>query len=127
MKLTREEALEYHIQMWTDMLAKLGEDGVGEYDCDCAYGNNKLIYARNMFKMEWCQKHFPNEDILEDCFLCEYAWQMQQATGTNNRCCHCPIKWHPTEVFFACEADDKKAVVWSKSPISEILALPERK
>lgn len=129
MNLTREEALKYHRQMWTDMQKALGETGTGEYDC--RYADDKLAYARNSFKLDWCEEHFPNVVILSNCFLCEYAWQKQvectwQTGEEACRCIHCPIKWHKWNIDFACECNDEGAVRWNSSPISQIIALPER-
>lgn len=106
MKLTRERALELHRQMWTDMQKDLG--------------NTPNIVQRINYKRDWCITHFPNEQIENSCFLCEY----DKLFGRDN-CKSCPIRW-PYE-------DDCIAVYCTKNhyyynaPISEILALPERK
>lgn len=123
MKLTREEALKLHRQMWTDMLAELGEKGVGKYDV--SFAEDKLLVARNMFKADWCKKHFPGDGICDYCFLCEYALQKEREGSVGHKCDACPIMWSPKHITFACERTD--GVTWNKSPISEILALPERR
>lgn len=116
MKLTRERALELHRQMWRDMLAELGETGKGE--------EPNIIRARSEFKKEWCENHLPGTPVLEDCILCEYARQERiRHDFQKPRCHYCPINWGRIPSF-ACE---NNGVVWSHSPISEILALPERK
>lgn len=96
MKLTREEALELHRQMWGDMQKDLG---------DCPDYVDRLSY-----KSEWCNKRFPTEEISAFCFLCEYA---------GNDCNHCPIDWGAEDCFSG-------EVTYRYSLISEILALPER-
>ena len=107
MELTRERALELHRQMWSDMQKELGDN---------AYGVDRIFY-----KEEWCEKHFPNERIANDCFLCEYAQENKK-----RNCNICPIKWatenneDATTVY--CCYDD----YYYHAPISEILALPER-
>ena len=83
---------------------------------DNAYGGDRVLY-----KSEWCEKHFPNERIANDCFLCEYAQKNKK-----RNCNICPIKWvtenneDATTVY--CCYDD----YYYHAPISEILALPER-
>lgn len=99
MKLTREEALKLHRQMWTDMQKDLG-------DCPDRVG-------RSMYKMEWCQKHFPDDNIEADCFVCEYA------VKNDIECADCPIDWGGSSCISG-------IVTYCHSPINEILALPER-
>lgn len=101
MKLTREEALELHRQMWSDMQRELG---------DCPDYCDRISY-----KSEWCNRRFLNEKIEADCFLCEYCNQKYNVY----ECSHCPIDWGAPD---CCSG----TVNYKKSPISEILALPER-
>ena len=103
MDLTREEALKLHRQMWTDMQKELG---------DCPEFSDRLLY-----KSRWRKKRFPKEEVNADCFLCEYA---AHKTGD---CRGCPINWGGD----TCQKYNiKNGVDWRYSPISEILALPER-
>ena len=108
MRLTKEEALKYHRQMWRDMQEELGDKPTG--------------FERVKFKGEWCEKHFPNEFIESDCFLCEYT---NKFIHILNECKKCPINWGDCRGYLCpCE---EYSVNWKSSPISEILALPERK
>ena len=110
MKLSKEEALRLHREMWSDMQKELG-------DCPSAF-------KRELFKEEWCDKHFPNTYISHCCFLCEYAID----------CDHCPINWSSLNFFKTnrCYADYRGTLsiyerrIFLTAPISEILALPER-
>ena len=115
MKLTREEALKYHRQMWTDMLKALGDKAVGD---------ESDITRRSQFKSKWCEKHFgENNYIYNECFLCEYTAERGDF-GIN--CEICPIDWGDDKAFaYACPCESG-STVWYESPISEILALPER-
>ena len=107
MKLTREEALKYHRQMWGDMQKELG-------DTDNAN-------LRTPYKAEWCEKHFPNEEVCGYCFLCEYDDQK------SSDCWHCPIDWpHDEEGCHHCCKEVNGNPYYLVAPISEILALPER-
>ncbi len=106
MELTRERALELHRQMWTDMQRDLG---------DTPNGGQRVEY-----KCEWCATHFPNEQIENHCFLCEY-----DKLSARNDCKSCPIRW-PYENSYTM-AYCTKHDYYYKAPISEILALPERK
>ena len=97
MKLTREEAIRLHREMWSDMQAQLG--------------NNPSMFDRMDFKARWCIKHFPTVEILNACFLCEYL-----ARNSDGCCEHCLIEW----------PDGRCTSIYLTAPISEILALPER-
>lgn len=99
MILTRDEALKYHRQMWSDMKDVLGD--------------NPNAYERIRFKDKWCAEHFPNEHIYCSCFLCEYVNNNDADVGC------CLIDWPNGR----CVTGD----YYYTAPISEILALPERK
>lgn len=105
MKLTKEQALEFHRWMWSDMQNILG---------DCPYSDEREDYKR-----EWCKDCFPSEHISSCCFLCEYDDQFDDRS-----CAHCPIDWSNGG------EDDDSCIMgrftYIMSPISEILALPER-
>ena len=105
MKLTREEALRLHRQMWMDMQKELGDKPSHE--------------DRSAFKVKWCDRHFPNEKIDCSCFLCEYV----TANYGDEQCDYCPIKWDDEYDNDCCLFD---GVNYKTSPISVILALPER-
>ena len=117
MSLSKEKALELHRKMWSAMREKFG-------DCPSAI-------KRELFKEEWCDKHFPNKYILHCCFLCEYAMD-----GCKNGCNNCPIDWSSLSAYQldTCYAKYKGVVdsvpdvaIFCAAPISKILALPERK
>lgn len=112
MKLTREQALKYHRQMWGDMLKALGDKAVGD-------GSD--IRKRSRFKFKWCKEHFGDDySIWNDCFLCEY---IANTSKSGVECSRCPINWGDNNSICPCEGN---AITWYESPISEILALPER-
>lgn len=106
MELTRERALELHRQMWTDMQRDLG---------DTPDSGQRIEY-----KCEWCDAHFPKEYIENHCFLCEY-----DRLSTIYDCKSCPIRWPYEDDCNGCYCT--KRSYYYKAPISEILALPERK
>lgn len=101
MKLTREEALRLHRQMWTDMQTALGD--------------NPNPRDRTNFKWSWCESHFPDDKIYAHCFLCEYLKQ-------NHIKCYrwkgCLVKWYHGGCL--------DEIDYETAPISVILALPER-
>lgn len=108
--LTREKALELHRQMWADMQRDLGD--------------NPSRRGRIDYKRRWIKKHFPEfideedwELIRNNCFLCEYAGDYTE--------CECPIEWPAGK----CEDGDRDCDErnWQYIPISELLALPERR
>lgn len=114
MIFTREEALELHRQMWSDMQKELGDTP----DRD----------ARFKYKAEWIEKHFPRTYIHLKCFLCHYTNTKFGAIYSLDKehpdSCgrYCPIKWPDGR----CEDSDIAENNWDYMPISEILALPER-
>lgn len=98
MKLTREKALELHHQMWCDMQKDLGD--------------TPNLSSRVSYKQYWCKTH-GFVDVKGACFLCEYV----ENFGLD--CKDCPIKW--PGVHCGCGVTS-----YCYSPISKILALPER-
>ena len=110
MELTRETALEFHRQMWSDMRESLGD--------------NPPRLMRADYKRYWLRKHFPElaeidsfEIIRNNCFLCEYA-------GAEYGCCECLIDWPCGRCEDGIEDADERN--WQYMPISKLLALPER-
>jgi len=102
LSLTREEALRLHRQMWTDMQKALG---------DCPSHEE-----RKRFKERWCREHTPEALPRANCYLCEYIKQIDAGNCNDS----CPIDWG----YFICMYGK---VDYRYSPISDILALPERK
>ena len=123
LNLTREDALKLHRQMWTEMQEELGDDPSAD--------------AREDFKRGWCEEHFPNHSILNDCFLCDYVHH--DFASTIYCLARCPIDWeslkkHSYQKTDCCavykeydgDDDDEDNEIYNAAPISEILALPER-
>lgn len=117
-ELTRPESLRLHRMMWTDMQKELG---------DCPTGLSRRIY-----KSKWLEKH-GYTDIWSDCFLCEYAFKVYK--DNDNYCELCPIDWSPLSAdgsdcciskYRRCKYQVYNSI-YANAPISEILALPERK
>lgn len=114
-KLSREEAIRLHREMWQDMQVELGDE--------------PGALERYVFKKKWVEEHFPDEFVNSNCFLCEYAQKLARDSFT--RCRYCPIAWNsnitpicnPGGIFGFCE---RNMVDYRYSPISVILALPER-
>lgn len=99
--LTREETLRKHREMWTAMQEKLGD--------------NPCLDDREQFKEDWCEEH--GDNILNDCYLCQYD---EEHYGPKGDCREmCLIDWGGGCVI--------GKVPYMSSPISKILALPERK
>ena len=103
MNLSKEMALILHRMMWSDMQKELGY--------------NPSPAARNNFKTDWIQRMFPGEYINSHCFLCEYA---------RGDCSYCPIDWGNDQVSKWQAECDGNNTSYLSSPISEILALPEK-
>ena len=111
-KLTKKEAVDLFRQLWTDMQTELG---------DCPD-----FVERRLFKIKWCNKHFPDESVMSNCPLCEYAYMRYASDGKKGRACRfCPIEWPISDVIAppCCQGLE---IHYLSSPISKILALPER-
>ena len=116
MELTREKALELHLQMWSDMQNDLGD--------------NPEPVLRAKYKEKWISKHFPGQKVLYNCFLCHYVGKTYYDT---TKCWNCPIDWsrltdekrgYCFESYIGGGTED---CIYLDAPISEILELPERK
>ena len=118
--MTKEEALAYHRMMWGDMAEE--------------YGDNPTATEREDFKANWVREHF-NKPFIHNCVLCEFV---KKNPFDNTMCCYCPIDWSPIEdpeeicaASGRCYNDYKnggaEGAIYLDAPISEILALPERK
>lgn len=106
-KLTKEKALEFHRQMWSDMQEKLGD--------------NPSFLARLNFKEKWCEENgFVNVDT--NCFLCEYSIQHR----TDHLSCNCLIDWKPLTGKNYCMNTKDNGSDYRDAPISKILALSEK-
>lgn len=84
MKLTKEQAIEKHREMWNWITDKIIEEK-----------NVQNIYG---LKQTYCENKFPNQYILNYCFLCEYSKEY----GREN-CSLCPLDWESKCNNFMCE------------------------
>lgn len=127
MKLSKEDAIRLHREMWTAMQKELGD--ILKWD----FGRN----PRSLFKERWCNENVPGINVKYDCLLCEYAVRQARKKSDEDYfedyfedgtvyCQYCPIDWPHDKECSAYFCECETGVVWSKSPISEILALPER-
>jgi hypothetical protein len=101
--------------MWTDMQKELGDNP------DAAH--------RACFKRKWCQEHFPEDGVYNDCFLCAYAipeWNKRKDEDTDSCTKFCPIDWAKAGLVDCCSECDGGGEFYEHAPISEILDLPER-
>lgn len=108
-KLTKEQALKFHRQMWSDMKEELGE--------------NPSFGARLDFKEKWCIDNC-FVDVDTNCFLCEYAIQHNTIDPSS---CNCLINWEPLTGRGSCTRVESGGYSYANAPISKILELPERK
>lgn len=124
MELTREQALKLHRQMWSDMQDALGDN---------PDPNNRFIFKCNWIKDNGYINTYGVSDVLDDCFLCEYAFNEKVKRKDNTRCFYCPIDWSeltsPLSInhgFCIYSKSELGYELWQTAPISKILALPER-
>lgn len=114
-EMTAEQSIQATIDMWTDMMIKLGE--------------KPCMVDRFNFKSQWVLDHgypsaydwwLPNH-VTSNCFLCEYALRENQRSDTKfngHRCQCCPIVW-PTETWNCdCKSD---GLDYRYAPIPDIL------
>lgn len=87
MKLTFDEAVKYHRNMWNYI--------AGEYEKQISSGNHHLTDIGNM-KFDFTDKYFPGEQIKNRCFCCEYASHFIPTYEHRAVCSayyrHCPLK-----------------------------------
>jgi len=113
MDLTKEEALKYYRQMLTDMQKK--------------HGDNPSRTERTLFKADWLKKHFPGENICNNCLLCEFSDNMRMSIAYSDCVNYCPIDWKKAGMEDCCDPyGPDNDLYYCVAPISEILALPER-
>ena len=115
MELTKEKALELHRQMWTDMQKSFGDTPGAE--------------ERSKFKYEWCNEHFPKDDVYNDCFLCAYAmpeWNKRKDETIDSCRVFCPIDWEKAGMKDCCAEYEGGGEFYEHAPLSKILDLPER-
>lgn len=112
MSWDRQETLDLHRRMWTDMKKELGDNPSGA--------------ARYEFKKKWCIEHV-GRVVFHACFLCEYNDEQKV------RCNECLIDWEPIAYeeglpYYDCmdEYRNCSGTIYEVAPISEILALPEK-
>lgn len=116
-EMTAEQSIRATVDMWTDMMIKLGE--------------NPTMTDRFDFKSQWVSNHgYPSaydydwwsqDHVTSNCFLCEYALRENQRSDTKfngPRCRCCPIVW-PTETWDCdCKSDN---LDYRHAPIPDIL------
>lgn len=114
MELTREEALELHRQMFSDMQKELG--------------NNASPDKREPFKKRWCKEHAPGMSIRNHCFLCQYATEEYARRGEYINMCKtcCPIDWEKVGLTDCCDDIDSGGQFYYYAPLDKIISLPER-
>ena len=88
MILTREQAINLHREMW---------NWIADEEEKCT------ITTRWELKVKFCEDHFPEEKILNWCFLCEYSSLFSHNVGPD--CIMCPAIWGSEELTdgFYCE------------------------
>lgn len=117
-EMTAEQAIQATIDMWTDMMERLGED--------------PGMRHRIAFKEAWLLDHGYTGSmalgsvITGNCFLCEYAAKRVIYSAITNCKCHlCPIYWPDRHLdFHFCKGH---ALDYRKAPIPDILAYLKNK
>lgn len=120
-KLTKEQAIAEHRKMWRWIAVE-------------TLKREKMVY-----KEDYLEKYFPDEDICYDCFCCEYG---KQKTNSEEdiRCNFCPLDWGSDCSTTQCidksyPADDNLFILWEFTSdwkfaaklAKQIAELPERK
>lgn len=141
-KLSKDEAIRLHRQMWSDMANE-----------EKAMGKTFSAIDRSMFKRDWLLLR-GYSFVEHGCFLCEYAkgqepdWEMPVAPFY---CDHCPLDWKklvpPEQINELTEYDGRYGTcifhmvfsetthigearsydeLWTVAPIEDIANLPEK-
>lgn len=83
-ELTREQAIQLHVEMWTDMKNA---------------GVSDNMHARYEFKEQWCKDH--GIKLFNHCALCEYAYQQNDHSDIC-MCIFCPGHWESDDPGCMC-------------------------
>lgn len=109
--LTADEAYAKHIEMWTAMREKLGD--------------NPSFLKRVKFKQAWCEEH--GENVEASCYLCQYDKEQHEKEYFAPCGERCIVDWgtvvNGEYRGVGCGFGKTR---YKDSPISEILALPRR-
>lgn len=107
---SRSEIIQLHRDMWkyiADELEKYSKthEGNTEY-CLSVYG----------IKYDYLENHKYN-DVMNKCFLCEYAMQMDliHGNGITDMCHYCPLYWGKAEEMYDeyyCERSREEDGLW---------------
>jgi hypothetical protein len=121
---TKEDAINLHKQMWSDML---------KHEKETQQVFTPLDKIR--FKKEWCITYFGRE-ISNNCILCEYA--QYQLSQSNNQfeeldekirhCVFCPLSWGSNEnnLIKGKSLCENNVVDWRWNSITQIIDLKEK-
>lgn len=111
--LTKKKALKLHRRMWEEMKMALGDNPPSD--------------ERSRFKAWSCV--VLRERPINNCWLCEYVLENygpNSNSETGLHCKYCPVVWGEGDEKQECPCQ-QSFTDWMYSPISEILALPERR
>lgn len=115
--LTKEQALQLHKEMWLEM-AKCKDVTVSGIN-DLRNYNSLSVEQNNRYWFKSNYMNGNNLDILNNCFLCEYAYQEMERNGCiDNYCKFCPVNWESKDKEFMCESDS--GIDWRYSNILDI-------
>lgn len=112
-KLSKEEAIRLHREMW---------EWIAEQE---ALNDICINYSNRVdLKIEWLQDHgFVPDTIMNECFLCEYAYQ-QSNVDRRKLCRYCPLIWTGSQTeHYMCEDGECD---WRRSDANEIAHLAEK-
>lgn len=106
MKMTYEEAIKNHRDMW-NWIADQYERNKSCGDCE--------MHNVDFYKEAYIKDHFPDVSVKNNCFMCEYAKQMYNAeqmyrNSYNVGTCteyhpYCLLYWGNIEPGYMCEAE----------------------
>lgn len=100
--LTKEQAIAEHRKMWNWIADRLEEHHPGYDVC--------------MYKEKYMEENFPNNNIMHNCFCCQYAVQENDYNYFTNFCINCPLVWGTeanTDEFFCEKGNCEEYGLWS--------------
>lgn len=100
MKMTSEEAIKNHRDMW-NWIADQYERNKSCDDCE--------MHDVDSYKEAYIKDHFSDVSVKNNCFMCEYAKQMYRNSYHVGTCTeyhhYCLLDWGNTEPGYMCEAE----------------------